>query len=261
MRQLPVLTCTIMLALAGCDGDGGTDAGRDSGARDAGEEDAGRCTEFTPEYCPREYPMTPIPAAMICEAFVDAFCRANGLCCSDDSRVYRSFEACTSDQLMRCEDEVIGFEFPDRIAARLVFYNQATAGAQFASLATMGDMCVPIRYGAEILDAYSGTVARGETCTHTVECESNGVCFSAGGVSTCIGAPQRTDPCTSNDDCDHSDLRCNGSMGCDFRLPLEEPCVENRDCESFNCRRGFCFDPTPDSTYCVDIDEPGPAFE
>jgi len=261
VRRL-ILIASLILAVPGCDGGGGTDAGLDAGPRrDAGDPDAGRCTEFTPEYCPREYPMTPIPASMVCEAFVDAFCRANGLCCSDDTRVYRSFEACRIDQMDRCEDELIGFEFPDRIASGIVGYNQGAAGGQFSSLATMGDMCVPIRYGDEIMSIYRGTVARGDACTHSVECADRGVCFDAGGISTCLGAPQRADPCDSNDNCAPSGLRCNGSMGCDFRLPLESPCVENRDCESFNCRMGFCFDPTPDSTYCVDIGEPGPAFE
>ncbi|MCB9591755.1 MAG: hypothetical protein H6719_03390 [Sandaracinaceae bacterium] len=263
MRRAALLALSLSLSLPACDDGGG---GMDAGAGDAGSprdaaEDSGRCTEFTPEYCPREYPMGPIPASDICDAFVDAFCRANGLCCSDDSRVYSSFDACVTDQMTRCEDPVMGFEFADRIASMLVLYSQAAAGARYASLATMGDMCVPIRYGDAILDVYTGQVARGAECTHSVECENHGVCLQAGGRGTCIGAPSRLDACSTNDDCVASELRCNESNECDFRLAIDEPCGEDRDCETLYCRSGFCFEATPDSTYCVDLGSPGPAFE
>ena len=204
--------------------------------------------------------MTPIPVTMLCEAFVDAFCRANGLCCSDDARVYSSFETCITDQLMRCHDDALGFEFPERIAAMTVDYSQGAAGGEYASLATMGDMCIPIRYGDEILDTYRGRIARGDACTHDVECEDDGTCLDSGGIATCIGAPQRRDPCTDNEQCVASDLRCNAGE-CDFRLAIDEACTRDDDCETLHCRRGFCFQATADSTYCVDIDEPGPAFE
>ncbi|MCA9606150.1 MAG: hypothetical protein KC619_11175 [Myxococcales bacterium] len=261
MRRLRALALGLLVAFPGCDeGGGGMDAGIDAGGpRDAGE-DSGRCTEFTPEYCPREYPMSPVPVNELCQAFVDAFCRANGLCCSDDSRVYPSFDACVSDQTTRCEDPVVGYELADQLAAGTVSYNQAAAGTEFARLATMGDMCVPIRYGDRILDIYRGLVANGAECTTDVEC-AEGVCYSAGGLSTCTSAPGRLDACTSNDDCAAAELRCNESNECDFRLEIDAPCVEDRDCQTLFCRRGFCFEATADSTYCVDLAAPGPAFE
>jgi len=264
MRASTFLSLVLVFAwLPGCDGGDGTDAGtaRDTGMpRDAGS-DSGRCTEFTPEYCPRMYPMTPIPASEVCEAFVDAFCRANGLCCSDESRVYSSFDACETDQLRRCHDMDNGFEFASFISALTIRYNQGAAGGIFANLATMGDMCVPIRYGDEILDIYAGEIARGNECTRSVQCADNGFCLDSGGIATCVGAPQRLDICGTNAECSHSDLRCNESNECDFRLAIDEPCGQNDDCETLFCRSGFCFEATPDATYCVDITEPGPAFE
>ncbi len=259
--RAPALFAFLLLALPGCDdGGGGMDAGVDAGPpRDAGD-DSGRCTEFTPEYCPREYPMAPVPVTELCQAFVDAFCRANGLCCSDDSRVYASFDACVTDQTARCEDPDTGYELAADLAAGRVSYNQAAAGAMFAQLATMGDMCVPIRYGDAILDIYRGLVANGGECSADVVC-MEGVCDDAGGVARCASAPGRLDPCSTNDDCAASDFRCNESSECDFRLPIDAPCAEDRDCETLFCRRGFCFEATPDSTYCVDLTAPGPAFE
>ena len=236
-------------------------AGRDAGAPRDAAMDSGRCTEFSREYCPREYPMVPIPANLVCDAFVDAFCRANGLCCSDDARVYPSFDACVADQMVRCEDMVLGFEFPARIMSGAVLYNSAAAGTQFASLATMGDMCVPLRYGDAILQIYRGQIARGAECTHSVECEDRGRCVDTGGLSTCFGAPQRLDTCSSNAECAHSGLRCNDGGECDFRLEIDDPCTEDGDCQSLFCRSGFCVEATADSTYCVDLDTPGPAFE
>lgn len=255
------LLVTLIFALPGCDGGGGgMDAGRDAGPpRDAGE-DSGRCTEFTPEYCPREYPMAPVPVSELCQVFVDAFCRANGLCCSDDARVYASFEACVTDQTVRCEDPDVGYELDERLAAGAVSYNQAAAGTMFAALATMGDMCVPLRYGDAILDIYRGLVANGAACTRDVEC-AEGLCDDSGASAVCATAPRRLDACTTNDDCAAAELRCNEARECDFRLAIDEPCAEDRDCETLFCRSGFCFEATPDSTYCVDLAAPGPAFE
>jgi len=261
-RIIGSLCSILLLALGpGCDEALPSDAGApgvDAGSGDAGE---GECTEFDRRYCPREYPMVPIPADQICEAFVDAFCRANGLCCSDEARVYDSFDDCVLDQMERCEDDDIGFEFPELVSSGAILYNQGAAGSQFASLATMGDMCVPIRYGDEILEIYRGQTARGAACVRSVECEDDGVCVDSGASMSCIGAPMRLDSCTNNDDCAPAGLRCNEASECDFRLEIDEPCNENRDCETLFCRSGFCFEATPDFTYCVDLDEPGPAFE
>lgn len=262
MRVHHSFSYLLVLSLGACGGGGNADAGMDAGRpppRDAGD-DSGRCTEFTPEYCPRVYDPSPITADQVCDVFVDAFCRANGLCCSDDSRVYPSFDDCRRDQLARCEDDLIGFEFPARIAAEIVEYSQGAAGGEFANVATMGDMCIPIRYGDQILDIYRGTIEGGLECTHSVECDLGLICVAAGGFSTCVSEPDRTSSCETTADCEAGGLRCNAGT-CDFRLDLDEECVEDDDCATLNCQLGFCYDATPDSTYCVDVGGTGPAFE
>ncbi|MBX3271611.1 MAG: hypothetical protein KF729_15200 [Sandaracinaceae bacterium] len=251
------LVLTSLLTLAACDGGsgGGLDAGRDAAAPSDAGADSGRCTEFTPEYCPREYPMAPIPIGEVCQAFVDAYCRANGLCCSDDARVYPSFAACVSDQTVRCEDRERGYELTELLAAGAVSYNQAAAGNQFARLATMGDMCVPIRYGDAILGIYRGLRATGDACVRAVECASAN-CASG----RCAPAPLRFDPCTSHDDCASAGLRC-APGGCDFRLAEGAACADDDECESRACRAGECVAASPDATYCASSMGSGPAFE
>jgi hypothetical protein len=56
---------------------------RHTGDPDAGGHDArdagGMCSEFTPEYCPRVYPMSPVPMGTICEVFADMLPRERQL--------------------------------------------------------------------------------------------------------------------------------------------------------------------------------------
>lgn len=268
MRLLlrPLSFCALALALTACDGGDEPDAGIDSGVRDSGLADAGgdaggMCTEFTPEYCPRLYPMDPIPVNRICEAFADAFCRANGNCCMREAEIYPSFMECINDQLSRCSDAMLGFEYTDAVSNRRITYNASATGLALSRLGPMADMCQPIRFGDVILEAMEGTLTSGEACEVDAECADTYTCRldALGENMVCRGYLHEGDACMDDNECAPLELFCDGT--CMARLANGESCERDEQCESLMCVDGTCEELTGDNAYCVRLDEPGRAFE
>lgn len=265
LRPTAAIALLAALGLVACDDDGGgVDAGVDSGTPDAnfdGGPDAGECTEFMPELCPRMYPQDPIPANQICEAFADAFCRANGRCCMREGEVYETFEACLTDQLSRCSDPDFGFELVDAIAARRINYNSSAAGLALARLGPMADMCEPVRYGDVILESMEGTLTSGESCSADEECADTYTCRldALGENLVCRGDRFEGDPCEDDADCAARGGYCDTT--CQAQLAVDEPCDRDEQCESRICIDGSCAELTGENAYCVVIGERGRAFE
>lgn len=259
-RWLVLLPALLVLSLAaGCDSENrasGGDGGTGGDVPDAG----GRCTEFTPEYCPREYPMEPIPIDRICDVFADAFCRANGNCCEREGEVYGSFDDCIVDQLTRCMDASLGFELTTQVTAGRINYNAAVTGNALARIGPMADRCEPVRFRDAILDAMTGAVEMGEACDFEVECGQHLSCRSLGDEPRCRLRLEEGSACEKHSDCEPIDLQCADGF-CEARLASGEPCSVDEECESSTCLEGTCVDYTGDIAYCVRIDTPGQAFE
>ncbi|MCZ7684601.1 MAG: hypothetical protein M5U28_39850 [Sandaracinaceae bacterium] len=264
-RLAPLGSMLLALLLCACDGGGGDpDAGRDAGSpgdagsaeEDAGADAGGMCTEFTPEYCPRTYPMVPIPMRDICEVFADVFCRANGRCCTRPDEIYASFAACISDQVARCMNPSQTYEFPEALAAGALDYNSAAMGEQRAILGMMSDACTPIRFGDAILSAMTGRVAFGDACTASPECVAGYDCRE-GSCQLELGLG---DGCASHAECEAAGLFCDGGT-CAMRRAIGASCTDDEECESRVCVDGACEDANGGAFYCVRQGEPGRAFE
>lgn len=257
------LCCSLALLTACDDGGNGMDAGQDAGPApdtgvgDAGADAGGMCTEFTPEYCPRMYPMTPIPMEQICEVFAEIFCRANGRCCTRPDEIYDSFAACVSDQVGRCMDPSQTYEFREALMMSNLDYNSAAMGEQRAILGMMSDACTAIRFGDAIVSAMNGRVASGGTCTYSPECVDGYDCREG----TCQLERALGSTCASHDECAAADLYCAGVGTCEERLAVGASCTEDEECDSRVCVDGTCEDRDGGAFYCVRQGEPGRAFE
>lgn len=266
MKTSLLLSClaSMLLLASGCDDPGVVpDAGSDAGPPDAGTDggadagtDAGACTEFTPELCPRTYPMDPIPMAMICEAFADIFCRANQRCCEREEEKYPILSQCLSDQLARCHDEAIGYELTDALAADRVSYSAAAMGEQLARIGPRADACEPVRIGDAILMVIQGRVGGAQACTLSPECVDGYDCRD-GFCQMHLAAGAA---CTSHEECAFRGLRC-ASGACEARLADGEGCTEDEECESLLCVDGTCEPSDGGAFYCVRQGAPGRAFE
>ncbi|MGE0792147.1 MAG: hypothetical protein AB7S26_41125 [Sandaracinaceae bacterium] len=242
-----------------CDDGGMPDAGAmdageamDGGYDAAADEDAGgRCTEFTPEYCPRMYPMDPIPVELLCDAFVDVFCRANGNCCQNPEFVYPAFSNCISDQRQRCEDMMLGYELPMQVMSGNIQYSQASAGYEFARAATRVDECEPISLVDVIMSLYDGQLAYMAPCTETAECMGDSLfCEDHGAGLTCQYGLGDGGLCADNTECVSSSLRCESGM-CADRIPNGSACTEDLDCVSGYCENSTCTELNGDNMFCV----------
>jgi hypothetical protein len=239
------LGCLAALA-AGCGGGGGdVDAGFDAGPTDTGP-DAPVCSEFMPEYCPVEYPMDPVPLAAICETFADMFCRANGRCCERPAEVYTTFMACRLEQVSRCMDPVLGYEYRTALMTGNLDYNAAAVGEQRARLGRMSDACVPIHYGDAILSSMDGNVPSGGACMVSAECTMGTDC--RGGLCGAHLGPGAT--CATNDECAPRMNWCSATQ-CTARRANGQTCTESAECTSRLCVDGTCTDFTGDVAYCV----------
>lgn len=262
----PVLLLAVF-GLAACDdGGGGMDAGVDSGTPDSGPDQDAGCTEFTPELCPRDYPEDPIPIDLICEAFSDAFCRANGRCCMRDGEVYESFDACLTDQLSRCGDLMTGYEYVDAVRMRRINYNSSATGLALDRLGPLADACEPVFFGDVILEAMEGTLRSGEACEVDTECEDpeTGTGYTCrldelGVDMVCRGDRFPGDDCMDDADCAAQGGYCDTT--CRAQLALGETCARDEQCESRMCIDGACVELTGENAYCVVIGERGRAFE
>ncbi len=247
------------LLLAGCDGGEPADAGPiDAGEpTDAGEMDAGSdtdagglCSELSPQFCPRRYPMDPIPADLICDAFVEPFCRANQECCTRSEWQYPALSTCMSEQRQRCEDLVLKYEFPELIGAGTIFYSQAAAGAQFARAGALASGCNDVDFVQVIMDLYDGQLMFNDSCTATPECPDGLFCEDQGAGLLCRPGLGAGGLCADNTECVSSQLRCD-TMMCADRLPVGAGCTDDLDCVSEYCEEGTCRELDAESRYCV----------
>lgn len=251
-----LLAVATAAACGGGDPEPGIDASFDGGTTDAGADAGGMCTEFTPEYCPREYPMTPIAINTICEVFADMFCRANGNCCERPDEVYPTFAACISDQVARCMHPVSGYEHSAALAGGTLDYNSAAMGEQRAMLGRMSDVCTPVRFGDAILTSMQGRVASGGACAVSPECVSGHECRG----SVCSSEPSIGSTCAGHDECAAGGLRCDGAT-CAARLEDLAGCTDDDECESRLCVEGRCEPWRAGLAYCVRAGDAGRAFE
>jgi hypothetical protein len=253
MKMLVRLLPGLLVLVSAC---GGTPSDPDAGIRDAGADAGGMCSEFTPEYCPRVYPMSPVPMGAICEIFADMFCRANGNCCARPEEIYPTFSECISDQIARCVDPAQTYEHADALAEGRLTYNSGAMGEQRARLGTMSDQCDPVRFGDAIRMAMSGRVASGEACMASVECVDGHSCREG----VCALDRALGGPCASHDECGPSGLQCEGGM-CAARHELAAACTADEECESRLCIEGACAEPDDGGFYCVVRADSGRAFE
>jgi len=268
VRRL-VIAALLAAPFAGCDGDGEADAGPfDAGPFDAGPDagfDAGGvCGELTPQFCPRMWPMDPIPVESLCDAFIEPFCVANQDCCEGSEGRYPSIDRCRSEQLARCQDMMLTYEYPSLVRGGTLRYSQAASGQEFQRAGMAINDCGDVDIAQVILDLYEVPPMRGEfgdTCTESVECRSPLLCREVAGTLACR-PNNRGDACEENEDCVGDELRCGSGGTCEDRLPLDAGCAEDGDCVSGFCSDGTCDELNATNRYCVrNIGETGvPAF-
>jgi hypothetical protein len=267
--RLLALSCALTVALGtiGCDGrsdpdaGGGMDAGFDGGEPEDAGDDSGRCNEFTPEFCPRTYPMTPIPYPQLCNTFAEVFCRANGNCCTRPSEVYETWAMCVSDQLARCMDPDNGYVFADSLAAGDISYSQAAGGEVLALTGPVMDACEPTRVGDYLTDSLRGTLGTGTSCTNSEVCGTDLTCLPAGdAAAVCRSLPGPGSTCATHADCAPSNLRCDPGGTCEARYADAATCGHDLECESRVCMDGECAPFDGDNAYCVVLGGDGRAF-
>lgn len=265
MRRGALLGLALIgLWVVGCDGEEGPpdsgppmdagpppDAGPDAGP-DPNVDAGGICGELTPQFCPRQFPMTPIPVELICDSFAELFCEAQAACCTRSEWTYASVGTCVAEQQQRCEDMMRTLEHLPQVQSGNIQYSQAAAGMAYSVYGSLATDCQEVDFTQVIQDIYDGQLMRNDPCEVTAECQDGLTCEDLGFGLQCSPGLGLGGLCDTNADCVSSDLRCDtAAMECAARFPDGSGCTDDYDCESEYCEEGTCTEVTAENMYCV----------